>query len=330
MIGLLEVEKETSLLLPLRRESGDSSKGSSCNGVVVSVVALLGLISGSFYIHAASIRTDSPNYRQSPSPLPVEPLFHADIDTDTGLTGIYGVDSGGNYRLFARGEYLFNVSGSQWNYLNIENIPTDNDDDYISSMRAVGYLEGRLTCVHMQEYYLNFMHDMFEGHYPPTETQNFLRRNYEWVTEKANERYSTDDYWLSVKVLLAQMEGMLHGLKESCPCEGAVCSDKLNLQSLDNPHMIHILLLNADGDLYQITEKYTQVARRRRLRKVRMMEALRRRLSAKDPNIEGDDGPSADPLNPLDRSGKDYDSHCSAFIKLLPNNSDIIIGHDTW
>lgn len=294
---------ETSLLLPRAKTPFRS------NDIVVSAIGLLLLLTLGAYSYRNSSSIGMGLYgTKDPPPRGV---FHADVDQSTGLTGIYGVDDTGNYRLFARGEYLFNVSDSNWNYLNIESTPNDNDNDYITTMRAVGFLEGRLTCGHMKQYYLNFMHDMFEGSNPSKETQRFLNKNYKWTLQEANKRYRGDDYWLSVKGILSQLEGMLDGYRAACPCAGE-CSNRVNLQNLDNPQILHFLLLNADGDLYQITEKYSQAAGRR---------ARRRRLNDKSTDDES---------SPLDKSGKGFDSHCSALIKLLPGNSDLLIGHDTW
>ena len=78
----------------------------------------------------------------------------------------------------------------------------------------------------------------------------------------------TSDYWLAVKGLLAQLTGLLDGIKEGCPSfahPGGASTDNAQhhrgvyLPSLTrNPSMIHLLLLNANGDLYQISDKYSQ------------------------------------------------------------------------
>ena len=246
--------------------------------------------------------------------------FHVEEDRATGLTGVYGLDAAGNYRLFVRGEYLYNVSGSMWNYLNVEDTASTNDEDFIKTRRATGFLEGRLTCVHMAEYYLNFMHAMFEGKLPSKSTQKFLEDNYKWVSQQANARYRTDDYWLATKGVLSQLEGILEGFQSGCPCK-VKCPASTNLRSLKNPSILHLLLLNADGDLYQITEKYTEVSQRRRQRRLKMTESLSRRLQSG--SVTEEDGG-------MERRRRHGENHCSALIKLLPDNTDILFGHDTW
>jgi hypothetical protein len=72
-----------------------------------------------------------------------------------------------------------------------------------------------------------------------------------------------------VKGLLAQLTGLLDGIKEGCPSfahiPGGDSTDNAQhhrgvyLPSLTrNPSLIHLLLLNANGDLYQISDKYSQ------------------------------------------------------------------------
>jgi Phospholipase B len=73
---------------------------------------------------------------------------------------------------------------------------------------------------------------------------------------------------LAVKGLLAQLNGLLDGIKTGCPAFSHIpvtdIDDKQHhngvyLPSLTrNPSLIHLLLLNANGDLYQISDKYSQ------------------------------------------------------------------------
>lgn len=299
---------------------------------ITALVVVFLLISAGAYSYrvSSSARLDSYGGAMADGQHP----FHVEEDPTTGLTGVYGLDAAGNYRLFGRGEYMYNVSGSMWNYLNVEDTANTNDEDFIKTRRAVGYLEGRLTCVHMEEYYLNFMHAMFEGKLPSKSTQKFLEDNYKWVSQQANARYRTDDYWLAVKGVLSQLEGILEGLQSGCPCKGK-CSASTNLRSLKNPTILHLLLLNADGDLYQITEKFTEVSQRRRQRRLKMTETLHRRLQSGPTHSEDSNsfkssvGESGE-ANSMEPQGRRGENHCSALIKLLPGNADVLFGHDTW
>lgn len=80
----------------------------------------------------------------------------------------------------------------------------------------------------------------------------------------------TSDYWLAVKGILAQLNGLLDGLREGCPSFTHSHSQEFSendpqhrggvyLPSLTrSPSLIHLLLLNANGDLYQISDKFSQ------------------------------------------------------------------------
>ena len=73
-----------------------------------------------------------------------------------------------------------------------------------------------------------------------------------------------------MKGLIAQLNGLLDGLREGCPSfshtrpQGDTNIDPQHhggvyLPSLTrNPSLIHLLLLNANGDLYQISDKFSQ------------------------------------------------------------------------
>jgi hypothetical protein len=148
---------------------------------------------------------------------------------------------------------------------------------------------------------------MFEGEAPNTQTLRFLNDNFNWVKSQANSRYGTDDYWLSIQGIVRQLEGFLDGFTNGCPCQGSCSSSSSSYWTMDNPTIMHLLLLNADGDLYQVTEKFFSGSRR-------LLQKRRNR----------------DESRPTATKQLRKDNHCSALFKLLPNNSDIIFGHTTW
>jgi hypothetical protein len=223
--------------------------------------------------------------------------------------------------------YKQTVGKSGWNYLSVRStMPPDlgSDEydhhvtreevlnDYLVSKLAMGYLEGHVTCPQIQDWYRNFYQGMFDGGDPKMETLDFLETNHDWMMEQANLHWRDSEYWLTVRGTLAQLHGMLAGIRASCPgiddlarveedlsalkkrthvlpesggkrvadFDGAnnwrsshsggedddeVDSDKpsfrngIYLPSIHRrPSLIHLLLLNANGDLYQIASKYNQ------------------------------------------------------------------------
>jgi hypothetical protein len=251
---------------------------------------------------------------------------------------------------FASGRYTQNFRGNGWHYLEIENAPVSSDEDYIKGMKAVGVLEGFLTCNHTKQFYLNYMHGMFEGRLPMDSTINFLRKNYNWVRAKADTLYTSDDYWLSVKGTLAQLEGMVEGHRLSCPCEeeptgakdgrdeGSKCDG--SFWTMNNPTIMHFLLLNANGDLFQINQKFVESNDDRRTRRLHPRDGHHKRMS---PEMGVESADAQETMTSLDASNsssaashrqlrlpRKRTNHCSAIFKLLPDKSDIVFGHNTW
>ena len=113
---------------------------------------------------------------------------------------------------YAAANYTRNVSG--WNYLAIRGRPPLDGDrkSYLNSMKAMGYLEGYLTCLEMREWYANFYSGLFDGGDPSDETLAFLDDNYNWMSLEAEKHFEVSEYWLRVQALVYQLEGLLDGV----------------------------------------------------------------------------------------------------------------------
>ena len=113
---------------------------------------------------------------------------------------------------YAAANYTRNVSG--WNYLAVRGTPPidGNYKSYLNSMKAMGYLEGYLTCEEMREWYANFYSGLFDGGDPSDETLAFLQDNYDWMSLEADKHFALSEYWLRVQALLFQLEGLLDGV----------------------------------------------------------------------------------------------------------------------
>lgn len=171
----------------------------------------------------------------------------------------------------------------------------------------MGYLEGYVTCDTLKTFYPNFYSAVFGSSLAPgSETIAFVVDNYDWMAEQAEENYLTSELWYSVKLMLNQMNGLLRGLSEGCP--SSVDGNGIDYTTLDNPTLTHLLLMNAWGDLYQITMKYFEPGRAK--------------------------GLSFNPKQPLSRrslrESSTFVERCSAIVKLLPNYADVVYGHATW
>mmetsp|Transcript_4556 Transcript_4556/g.6234 ORF Transcript_4556/g.6234 Transcript_4556/m.6234 type:complete len:596 (+) Transcript_4556:792-2579(+) len=251
-------------------------------------------------------------------------------------------------------------------------------------MEALGYLEGYATCQEMNEWYVNFYSGLFDGGDPTFESLHFLDDNHQWLVKQAELLWLESDYWMAVRGLLLQLDGMVRGAQEGCPgSEQDKDTARLgaflpNLQK--QPTLIHLLLMNANGDLYQIADKYDQrksppsdvldeyadddyyaddknnkhkKGKKPPLKKESVISALnkmegevpqkaemdengRRYIMgspAPPPPVRNDDSErvEGDKLSRArrSRSGRRHD-HCSAIVKLLPDLSDVLFGHNTW
>ena len=117
----------------------------------------------------------------------------------------------------------------------------------------------------------------------------------------------TDDYWYSVSATLQQLEGLYEGYKLGCTNNmNRVESSIQSYKTLDNPTLEHFLIISAWGDIYQIAMKYLEVGNESRLRGNKKL---------------GSKNKSAD-WKLVER--------CSAIVKLLENNKDVVFGHSTW
>ena len=205
-----------------------------------------------------------------------------------------------NATVLASAVYQRNVSG--WNRfvgtITPLSLKDSNHKAYIRSMEALGFLEGFLTCQEMRDFYRNYYSSQFNGDDPSDDVIDFITDTYSWVSRRAEKDYMSSEYWLVIKGVLAQLEGMLHGAIEGCSTSPGHGKD---LRSFDKPSLLHLLLLNNNGDLMQILPKFTPVDLSRKLLRSSRME-----------------------------SAKFRKDHCSALIKLLPNNADILFGHTTW
>jgi len=165
----------------------------------------------------------------------------------------------------------------------------DNDDDddkdnykshheqqhqYLWTMSAIGFMEGYLTCRDMIDWYANMYDGLFADGSISIESLHFLESNHQWMKEQADRYWLVDDYWLSVQGLLSQLDGLLEGTSGGCPFptnhNHHANDDKNTKHTNDNDHnyykgiylpsfgsegevqLIHLLIANSNGDLFQI------------------------------------------------------------------------------
>ena len=287
-------------------------------------------------------------------------------------------------------EYAQSVGDSGWNALSVRSTlpPHPRGDpkwysrdevqnDYLVSKLAMGYLEGFVTCPKIQDWYRNFYQGMFDGGDPKMETLDFLEINHDWMMQESARLWKTSEYWLTVRGTMAQLHGMLAGIRAACPgvdeeedevhhilpaSGGKMVSDfdgnhewlgghtagggrrclneqephlhrGIYLPSIHRrPSLIHLLLLNANGDLYQIAAKFNQGTAppyNDDYNDDDRISTAKRNGKARKENRRSMRGQVGGPQDSMSEAQRNYanlhrgftkmvPSHCSALIKVLP------------
>eukprot|EP01036_Dinobryon_divergens_P028533 gene28533-37491_t len=245
----------------------------------------------------------------------------------------------------ASGSYEKNISG--WSFLSISTPLPVSIDDQILKYRAAGITEGYLTCMELKESYPNFYADNFGHDLPSEDLLNFIIENYLWMRSESAKHYRTSSYWLATSSSLEQLRGVAEGyLRSPCKHRGdgeKVLIDQLqvfkeddkdgssssssssiatqlraqmkHVNDVDQLGLLHLLLMNAWGDLYTIMTKLS--------------------LNSSDATISGNTTALEAFIARRKRishphSQVERDLRCSSLFKLLPNNEDILFGHATW
>lgn len=215
-----------------------------------------------------------------------------------------------------------------WYFLDISHSPVTSVEEKIQTMHMIGFMEGNLTCNEIKTFYPNFFSDVFGDEAPPAEVVDFMDTNYKWVSEQADAHYKTDEFWLTMKGVLEQVNGMVEGYASSpCASKGAK-TDPSDLTTADNLSLMHLLMMNGWGDLYTIQTKF-------------MLEKKSARMMEKEYTEENGYGGKARRLKyPAPKSMKlrtnathtdiPRDLRCSSLFKLADDNSDVFFAHNTW
>jgi hypothetical protein len=202
----------------------------------------------------------------------------------------------------AFGFYHKNYNSSGWNFLD-NNMQTEisSVEDHLLYSKSFGFLEGYVTCQDIRTFYPNFYSAVFGKKSPGPETIKFIESNFIWLKEMSEKYAGSDEYWYAVKTILQQIQGLYEGYSTGCP-SSAVTGKTVDYSTLESPTLMHFVLMNAWGDLYQITMKHGEPGMGARLQGNRNYKNEKKTLVER----------------------------CSAIVKLLPGNADVVYGHSTW
>ena len=191
-----------------------------------------------------------------------------------------------------------NVTG--WGTLDIiagSALPSGTRTDFENAYYAAGYLEAGLTCSEIALFSQNN-----EDKSQAKPIGSWLADNMKYT--RAQSASNTSDYWVAVKRVLLQFDGIVAGYKAECS-EKNKAFPKLSEEQM--------YWMQADGDLEDLQSALssTHMGRRKRAANKQAIADLKNGSSL----VPGH-------LVPGQR--------CSSLVKLLPDHSDMFFGHATW
>lgn len=226
---------------------------------------------------------------------------------------------------------LYEIDVEGWNYLELEGL---SSNDFLQEKFLAGFVEGYATCKQLFESYPNFIYDNFGTEPPDQSIVDFLTENYAYMQDSvSSSSASSSRYWMMVHGFLEQLQGILNGVQSS-PCMVDSTEFKRftrqrfdledirfsNLATTGNFSLMHLLLLNAWGDLGTITDSVSAHATR---------DSVEVPL---DVLMETPNSPRIISTRRAVYPGTAVERllRCSSMFKLLPDKSDILYGHTTW
>ena len=215
-----------------------------------------------------------------------------------------------------------------WYYLEMKTDSAANTlDEKVEQMSLMGKLEGEKTCDLIRTFYPNFYFETFGSDLPTPEVLDFMQVNYDYMAAKSDELASTSEYWATVKGIVAQLNGVLDGYAAS-ECGQAVAGNEEDISNLTTSPLtlMHMLLMNAWGDLYTIQTKF-MLANTTRTSDGRFSSSFEE-AKLLYTEMNGFGGKSRRIKHP--HTEIPVDLRCSSLFKLLPDNSDVFFGHTTW
>ena len=232
-----------------------------------------------------------PQFPPQTSPIP-QPM----IDESTSAVYLQ-VIAGKDSSCISWGYYSDDIETVGWGYLSIETNPAASD--YLQS-RGAGVLEGYLTQKRIAQYVPTLMPGFYPRGLTPA-VKFFLNSTVNFNVGMIRQIASVDKYWTQVACVYLQLQGLFEGYTLAVT------------NALDSLSWFDMYSLQLDVDIGDIT---TAVGLYSPLASDIERQAARAKMAKKVTPRAADEAPR--------------ETHCSALVKLAPNNGDLFIGHDTW
>ncbi|PAV60350.1 hypothetical protein WR25_07827 [Diploscapter pachys] len=215
------------------------------------------------------------------------------LHVQKNVPGEYGIGDKYNkpcHKHLGNVHYLNEMNQTGWTYLEMEIV--DKSLDHLKQGYVAGYLEGKATRDLIALHIRNMLSDYCEGKMQYCQKlRRFIRENVRWMAIKIAE-HKHDEYWKQVALTLSQLKGIQDAYYHRKP----LLNDNFDIDidgNNDGEYIEPLMLLQISGDLLDLNVKFKR---------------------------------PKDPKTPFAKKG----SHCSAIVKLLPDNSDLLFSHVTW
>jgi len=248
---------------------------------------------------------------------------------DTGISPVDGL---------AWGHYTDSINTNGWSELWLDTTSSGEVSNDVR-MYSAGYIEGLITCVRLSEHHYN-VHKLLlrseASKHALANVKALLKNKIALMKQKANivphimAEEPKDPYWKHSRYVLFQLWGLTDGYNFAAKHFG---STTLALED--------ILVLNSGGELAEMLEAYTPKAAQDRAAAhnfARTALLQRGQRGKKHPSAAFLGVESANASQVVEDQLDDAHweqrvaktGHCSALIKLTPDNKDIFVGHTTW
>jgi hypothetical protein len=234
----------------------------------------------------------------------------------------------------AWGYHADDLSKDGWIKLFIE---TTNSEQVSNDVRvyAAGFLEGLLTATRMSQFYSNFYQTLMRDQTAANSMERIKKvfsDELEFVKTNSNFHAGTvsiepmDPYWKHMRYQFVQMWGVKDGYNFVAMNKG--------VRQLD---ILDMMIINTHAELPELLQAYTPeaVKKRKEYQKDPVFLQGKRQLRGERSRAEPKPIPFASNVSDA-VVDDDWElrlakhGHCSALVRVAPENKDILVGHTTW
>jgi hypothetical protein len=210
--------------------------------------------------------------------------------------------------------YSNDVNTTGWGLLTVNTTESDLKPSVTDQAFAAGCAEAAVTFEEMFAYWSNYAAAEYGAAGPSANLTGFMEQQLAWVRVQstATKRHQTAEsetmFWYGMSVALAQFDGLVYYQQNFVPSEYML-------------NEITVYLLNSVGDLEDLNGLFA-------IPELPLGLSLSTRVALHQARNSIPSGSSSISVDPIPIHDKLTD--CSALVRVLPDLSDVLIGHTTW